>query len=59
VLKKTPYDLAGIQIRPAIQDLSTGEFLIYRTTGNAAGEAVSRPSLGNWLMGLFGIRRRK
>jgi hypothetical protein len=53
MLKKTAYDLAGIQIRPAIQNVETGEFIIYNTKG------MSQPPETGWLVSLkriFGIR---
>ena len=53
MLKKTAYDLAGIQIRPAIQNVETGEFIIYNTKG------MAQPSEAGWLVSIkriFGIR---
>lgn len=53
MLKKTPYDLAGIQIRPAIQNLATGEYIIYNTKG------MAQPPEAGWLASIkriFGIR---
>lgn len=51
MLKKTPYDLAGIQIRPAIQNLNTGEYLLWGSVRDqaTAGMIDQRPArVGFW-----------
>lgn len=51
MIKKTAYDLAGIQIRPAIQNLNTGEYIIYRSSGEES--SVRQVSFTEWLRSLF------
>jgi hypothetical protein len=54
MLKKTAYDLAGIQIRPAIQNLNTGEYIIYRSSEqNVVRGEVRKITLGEWFKGFF------
>jgi hypothetical protein len=53
MLKKTAYDLAGIQIRPAIQNLNTGEYIIYRSSEQNVAREVRKITLGEWFKGFF------
>jgi len=48
-IKKTAYDLAGIQIRPAIQNLNTGEFLLWGSVNAGLAPQTRKGGFFSWL----------